>query len=176
LFTIVQPFDGEIACDATVSLGEGPATTQITRTDDGCDDGKGPLAFNFESGVEEGDLFVDFIIQAADGGLTAQFLEVITWTFADPPNVDADEPQHGTVSYDDHVGAGRRVMPWCLIDPRVGGTLPPTLDPATVLPPAPGGEPPHTSCLIESNSHVTMLGDFIATDVVYNVADGKRWR
>jgi hypothetical protein len=175
LFTIVEPFEGAIACGDTTTLEGTGSTYQVTRTDDGCDEGKGPVAFNFESGVEEGDLFVDFIIQSTDSGLIAQFLEVITWNFDGPPNVDAGEPQHGTLSYDDHVGAGRRVMPWCLIDPRVSGTLPPTLDPATVLPPAPGGQPPHTSCLIESNSRVTLLGDFVKLDVVYNIGDGKRW-
>ncbi len=35
------------------------------------------------------------------------------------------------------------------------GALPPLLVPSTVLPVG------HTSCLIESNSHVTMLGDFV---------------
>ena len=46
-------------------------------------------------------------------------------------------------------------MPWCLNDPRVGGALPSPLDPATVLPAG------HTSCLIESKSYVTLLGDFV---------------
>jgi hypothetical protein len=48
--------------------------------------------------------------------------------------------------------------------------LPAPVNTATILPIG------HTSCLIESTSHVTILGDFVATDVVYNVADGKRWR
>jgi hypothetical protein len=180
LFTIVEPFEGEIGCNATVNLGGGQATTQITRGSnaDGstCEDGgKGPLLFNFESGVEGEELFVDFIIEPVEGATQAQFLEVITWTFEDPPNVDAEEPQHATLSYDDHVGAERRVMPWCLIDPRVEGGLPAPLDPATVLPPAPEGEPPHTSCLIESNERVTWDGNLVKVDFVYNVADGKRW-
>jgi hypothetical protein len=181
LFTIVEPFDGEIACETTVELqgeptGAGQATTQISRGPNAggeeCGNGgKGPLLFNFESGAEGDDLFVDFIIQTDDSDTLAQFLEVITWNFEDPPTSD----QNRVLSYDDHVGAGERIMPWCLIDPRVGGTLPATLDPATVLPPAPGGQPPHTSCLIESNSRVTFAGDFVKVDTVYNIADGRRW-
>jgi len=173
LFKVVGVFDGEIACGDTVSLGEGDATTQITRGDDvggGC---KGPLdglLFDFESGTdEEGRLFVDFITAPVDGSGVAQFLEAITWTFDDPPAVPGEE-QTSTISYDDHVGAGERVMPWCLIDPRVGGGLPGSLDPSTVLPLG------HTSCLIEATSRVTLLGDFVEGHVVYNIGDGKRWR
>ena len=79
------------------------------------------------------------------------------------------DPQLGTLSYDDHVGAGKRVMPWCLKDPRVGGALPSPINPATVLPAG------HTSCLLESKGNVTFLGDFVKVDVVYNIGDGKRW-
>jgi hypothetical protein len=178
LFKVVGLFDGEIDCGDTVNLGEGDATTQITRGNDAVTGCKGPedgLLFDFESGVEEGRLFVDFVTAPVDGSAVAQFLEVITWTFDDPPAVPGED-QFRTLSYDDHVGAGERVMPWCVIDPRVGGALPASLDPATVLPPAPEGEPVHTSCLIEATSVVTLFGDFVEVNVVYNIADGRRWR
>jgi hypothetical protein len=171
LFKIVEPFDGEIDCEATVTLGGGAATQQITRgsnTDGGCDGAKGPLAFNFESGVEGDELFVDFMIQPTGDGTMAQFLEVITWNFPSPPA----SGQHRTLFYDDPdpEGAERREMPWCVVDPRVEGGLPPGT-PATN--PLPAG---HTSCLIESNSRVTTSGTFVSVDVVYNVADGRRWK
>ncbi len=129
------------------------------------------LLFDFDAGVEGDRKFVDFVTEAVDGNpaTVAQFLEVITWTFDDPPAVPG-QPQFRTLSYDDHVGAGERVMPWCLKDPRVGGSLPSPLDPATVLPPG------HTSCLIEATSYVTLLGDFVSVDSVYNIGDGKRCR
>ena len=85
------------------------------------------------------------------------------------------EDQHKTLSYDDHVDSGKRVMPWCIADPRDGngdlpvGTSENPVDPSDYLPAG------HTSCLISSTSHVTMLGDFVKVDVVYNVGDGKRW-
>jgi hypothetical protein len=176
LFKLVEPFDGEIDCGETEPLDEGgDATLDITRgldTNGGC---KGPadgLLFNFESGVEGNELFVDFSAEAvdADPATVAQFLEVITWNFDSPPDVPGGEDQHKTLSYDDPGGPGKQVMPWCLKDPRVGGSLPAPVNTATILPIG------HTSCLIESTSHVTILGDFVATDVVYNVADGKRWR
>ena len=173
LFQIVEAFDGEIDCTDTVTLGGGDATNQITRGNDtngGC---KGPvdgLLFNFDSGLEGGRLFVDFVTDPVDANpaTVAQFLEVITWTFDDPPAVPG-QAQQATLSYDDHVGAGERVMPWCLKDPRVGGALPSPLNPATVLPGT------HTSCLIESRSRVTLFGDFVKVDTVYNIGDGKRW-
>jgi hypothetical protein len=173
LFEVVEAFDGEIDCGETVTLGGGDDPTfQTTRANDtngGC---KGPadgLLFNFDAGVEGDRKFVDFVTEAVDGdpATVAQFLEVITWTFDDPPAVPGED-QFRTLSYDDHVGAGERVMPWCLKDPRVGGSLPSPLDPATVLPAG------HTSCLIESQSYVT-LGDFVSVDFVYNIGDGKRW-
>jgi hypothetical protein len=175
LFKLVEAFDGEIDCGETELLDEGgDATLEITRgsdTDGGCKGPEAGLLFNFESGVEGDELFVDFITEEATGESLAQFLEVITWNFDSPPNVDGGDPQHRTLSYDDHIGAGKRVMPWCLADPRDGGGGLPagTVDPSDYLP----GD--HTSCLIESDSHVTILGDFVITDVVYNVADGKRW-
>jgi hypothetical protein len=67
-------------------------------------------------------------------------------------------------------------MPWCLTDPRdSGGNLPvgtpeDSVDTSAYLPEG------HTSCLIESDSTVTMGGDFVVVDVVYNVADGRRWK
>jgi hypothetical protein len=175
LFVLVQPFDGEIDCEETEALDEGgDATLEITRgfdTDGGCKGPEDGLLFNFESGVEGDELFVDFVTEAATGETLAQFLEVITWNFDSPPDVDGGDPQHGTLSYDDHVGAGKRVMPWCLADPReAGGGLPGgVVDTSLYLPAG------HTSCLIEADSHVTMLGDFVKVDVVYNIGDGKRW-
>jgi hypothetical protein len=174
LFVLVQPFDGEIDCGETEALDEGgDATQEITRgfdTNGGC---KGPadgLLFNFESGVDGDELFVDFIVEPVDGNpaTVAQFLEVITWNFDSPPSVPGED-QNKTLSYDDHVGAGKRVMPWCLKDPRVSGSLPAPVNPATILPSG------HTSCLVETTSRVTILGDFVKIDVVYNVGDGKRW-
>jgi hypothetical protein len=184
IFTLVEAFDGEIACGETEPLDEGQdATLQITRGFDTNGDCKGPpdgLLFSFESGVEGDELFVDFIAEPvdADPDTVAQFLEVITWSFDAPPNVDVGDEQHRTLSYDDHVGAGKRVMPWCDADPRdedgdlpVGTALNP-VDPSDYLPGDPGE---HTSCLIETTSHVTILGDFVKVDVVYNVGDGKRY-
>jgi hypothetical protein len=181
IFNLVEAFDGEIDCTETEILVEGEnASMQITRgfdTDGGC---KGPpdgLLFSFESGVEGDELFVDFIAEPvdADPDTIAQFLELITWNFDSPPDVPGGEDQHRTLSYDDHVGAGKRVMPWCLADPRdedgdlpVGTALNP-VDPSDYLPAG------HTSCLIETTSHVTILGDFVKVDIVYNVGDGKRY-
>jgi hypothetical protein len=186
LFKLVSPFEGEIDCTEAESLGDDHVTLDITRgfdTDGGC---KGPpdgLLFNFESGIEEdGELFVDFVVAPVNGesSAQAQFLEVITWTFADPPDVPGGADQHGTLFYDDPDVEGfppilRQVMPWCISDPRDGsGSLPadPVTIPAQVLPPG------HTSCLIESNHRVVGMFDstFVTVDVVYNVADGKRWR
>jgi hypothetical protein len=64
-------------------------------------------------------------------------------------------------------------MPWCLVDPRVEGELPTgtSEDPVDTTLILPEG---HTSCLIESESHVTMLGSFVSTDTVYGIADGFR--
>jgi len=170
LFSVVEVFDGEIDCETTVVLGGGDdPTMQITRgndTDGGC---KGPvdgLLFNFDAGVDAGRKFVDFVTEPVDANpsTVAQFLEVITWTFADPPNVVGGAAQQRTLYYDDHVtGVPERVMPWCLKDPRPIG-------PGTtgVLPSG------HTSCLIEANSQVTMAGDFETTHTIYNIGDGKR--
>jgi hypothetical protein len=173
LFVLVQPFDGEIDCGETESLDEGgDATLEITRgfdTDGGCKGPEAGLLFNFESGVEGDELFVDFITEPTTGETVAQFLEVITWNFDSPPNVDVED-QNKTLSYDDHVGAGKRVMPWCLADPRDGGNLPGGVVNTSLYLPA-----GHTSCLIETTSRVTILGDFVKVDVVYNVGDGKRW-
>ncbi len=175
LFKLVDVFDGDIDCADTVTLGGGAdATQQITRGNDSNGACKGPangLLFNFDAGIENGRKFVDFVTEPVDGdpATVAQFLEVITWTFEDPPSVEGGS-QFIPISYDDHVGAGIRVMPWCLQDPRVGGSLPSPLDPATVLPSG------HTSCLIESENHSTLTGDFVSIDTVYNVGDGKRYK
>ena len=180
LFELVESFDGEIDCGEDETQSGEDATLNITRgfdTNGGC---KGPtdgLLFNFEAGTEGNELFVDFITEPVTGASVAQFLEVITWEFDSPP---AAPPQHLTLSYDDHVGAGKRVMPWCKRDPRVNasGDLPTgVVDPFTYLPTG------HTSCLIESSSRVTgvldilnhPLGTFIKVDIVYNIGDGKRW-
>jgi hypothetical protein len=174
LFQVVEAFDGEIDCGETTTLGGGDDPTfQTTRGNDTDGNCKGPvdgLLFNFEAGEEGTRKFVDFVTDPVDGNpaTVAQFLEVITWTFDDPPAVPGED-QFRTLSYDDHVGAGERVMPWCLKDPRVGGVLPSPLNPATVLPVG------HTSCLLESKSYVTLLGDFVSIDTVYNIGDGKRW-
>ncbi|HVR79865.1 MAG TPA: hypothetical protein VMS99_15920 [Acidimicrobiia bacterium] len=187
LFQVVEAFDGEIDCGDTVSLGGGDATSQITRgtdLDGGCKGPEDGLLFNFESGVEGDRLFVDFITEPvdADPDTVAQFLEVITWRYDGPPDVPGGESQVRILSYDDHVGAGERVMPWCLIDPRDGaGDLPvgTVLDPVDTTEILPTG---HTSCLIESRSYVTGLmdildhpmGTFLEVDIIYNVGDGKR--
>jgi hypothetical protein len=173
LFQLAEVFDGEIDCGDTVTLGGGDDPTfQTTRANDtngGCKGPEDGLLFNFDAGVEGDRKFVDFVTEPVDASsaTVAQFLEVITWTFDDPPAVPGED-QFRTLSYDDHVGAGERVMPWCLKDPRLGGSLPSPLDPATVLPAG------HTSCLIESTSYVS-LGDFVSVDFVYNIGDGKRW-
>ena len=189
VFGLVESFDGEIDCTENEILIEGEdATFSITRgfdIDGGC---KGPpdgLLFDFEAGTEGNELFVDFIAEPvdADPDTVAQFLEVITWRFDAPPNVPGGDDQHRTLSYDDHVGDGKRVMPWCLSDPRDGagdlpvGTVSDPVDPDDYLPAG------HTSCLIESGSRVTGLADilsfplgtFIKVDVVYNIGDGKRY-
>jgi hypothetical protein len=188
LFQMVESFDGEIDCTETDTLSGEDATLDITRgfdTDGGC---KGPpdgLLFNFDSGVEGDELFVDFIAEPVDGDpdTVAQFLEVITWRFDSPPDVDAGDTQHRTLSYDDHVGDPKRDMPWCLTDPRDAsgelpiGTVSAPVDPHDYVPVG------HTSCLIESSSRVTgvldllshPLGTFLKVDVVYNFGDGKRW-
>jgi hypothetical protein len=161
LFILVQPFDGEIDCGETEPLDEGgDATTEITRGFDTSGECKGPadgLLFNFESGMEGDELFVDFITEPVDGDTLAQFLEVITWNFGSPPDVINGDDQHKTLSYE-----------------RVGDGLPGgsgvTVDPSDFLPTG------HTSCLIESSSKVTITGAFVAVDVVYNVAYCKRWR
>lgn len=174
LFQLVDTFDGEIACDETEPLlsGEsGTATFLIYRGFDttGEPDCKGPtdgLLYSFTAGEEDGRLFVDFVAESvdADDNTNAQFLEVITWTFPNPPDVDGGEDQFRTLTYDDHVGFGDRVMPWCVIDPRPLSATSQEAMPA-------GG---HTSCLIESTSGVTLLGDFVKVDKVYNIGDGKR--
>ena len=70
LFKLVAPFDGELDCTETASLGSGDATTEITRandTDGGC---KGPvngLLFNFDSGVDGSRLFVDMVTDPVEG-------------------------------------------------------------------------------------------------------------
>jgi len=180
LFRVVDAFDGEIDCGEDETQSGEDATLHITRgfdTDGGC---KGPtdgLLFNFEAGTEGNELFVDFITEPVGGASVAQFLEVITWEFDNPPDVSSG-PQHRTISYDDHVGDGKRVMPWCKEDPRVdtSGVLP-AGNPADYLPLG------HTSCLIESSSRVTgvldildyPLGTFLKVDIVYNIGDGKRY-
>jgi len=171
LFNIVKVFDGEIDCeDPAEKPGANYEVTRGLDTDGFC---KGPvdgLLYNFEAGSEtvggEVRLFVDFVTEPVDTNTAtvAQFLEVITWTFADPPNVVGGAAQQRTLYYDDHVtGVPERVMPWCLKDPRPIG-------PGTtgVLPSG------HTSCLIEANSQVTMAGDFETTHTIYNIGDGKR--
>jgi hypothetical protein len=174
LFQVAEIFDGEIDCGGSTTLGGGDATFQITRGDDIDGECKGPedgLLFNFESGVEGDRLFVDFVTEPVDTNTStvAQFLEVITWTFDAPPDVVGGAAQQRTLFYDDHVGAGERVMPWCLMDPRVGGALPAGgANPALILPAG------HTSCLIEANSRVTMTGDFVTGHSIYNIGDGKR--
>jgi len=190
LFKLVAPFDGEIVCGETEPpLGGDDATLDITRGFDTNGACKGPvdgLLFNFDSGVEGDELFVDFIAEPvdADPDTVAQFLEVITWRFDSPPDVPGGEAQHRTLSYDDHVGDDKRVMPWCLADPRDGsgnlpvGTVSSPVDTSVYLPAG------HTSCLIESNGRVAGFfdllghpaGTFITVDTVYNVGDGKRWR
>ncbi len=195
LFKLVEAFDGEIDCGETEPLVGEDATLSITRGFDtrsvneepAC---KGPadgLLFNFDSGVEGSELFVDFIAEPvdADPDTVAQFLEVITWRFDSPPNVTT-EPQHRTLSYDDNPvdSIPRRVMPWCKRDPRVNaagdlpvGTASNPVDTSLYLPTG------HTSCLIASSSRVTgivdvlsyPLGTFVKVDIVYNVGDGKRW-
>jgi len=163
--------DGEIDCeDPAEKPGANYEVTRGLDTDGFC---KGPvdgLLYNFEAGSEtvggEVRLFVDFVTEPVDTNTAtvAQFLEVITWTFADPPNVVGGAAQQRTLYYDDHVtGVPERVMPWCLKDPRPIG-------PGTtgVLPSG------HTSCLIEANSQVTMAGDFETTHTIYNIGDGKR--
>jgi hypothetical protein len=189
VFEVVEAFDGEIDCTENEILIEGEnATFSITRGSDIDGECKGPengLLFNFEAGTEGNELFVDFIAEPvdADPDTVAQFLEVITWRFDSPPDVPNGDPQHRTLSYDDHVGDGKRVMPWCLSDPRDGagdlpvGTVSAPVDPSAYLPAG------HTSCLIESASRVTGLADilshplgtFIKVDVVYNIGDGKRY-
>ncbi len=189
LFGVVQAFDGDIACGDTETLSDGGnAVFQTTRGFDIDGECKGPedgLLFNFESGTEGDELFVDFVTEPVDThpDTVAQFLEVITWSFDAPPDVPGGDDQQKTLSYDDHLGEGKRLMPWCLQDPRdengdlpVGTSTDP-VDPSMYLPTG------HTSCLIESNSHVTgiaeilqyPLGTFIKVDVVYNTGDGKRW-
>jgi hypothetical protein len=175
LLEVVEAFEGEIDCGETEIIIESEnATFQTTRgfdTNGGCKGPEDGLLFSFEAGTDGDELFVDFITEPVDSlpATVAQFVEVITWRFATPPNVSGGEAQLGTLSYDDHVGAGKRVMPWCLKDPRVGGSLPAPINPATVLPAG------HTSCLLESEGNVTFLGDFVKVDVVYNIGDGKRW-
>jgi hypothetical protein len=194
IFKLVEAFEGEIDCTETETLVDGDeAIFEVTRGFDTHVDPeteapacKGPadgLLFNYESGEDGDELFVDFITEPVDDDFdtVAQFLEVITWNFTSPPNVDAEPPnsQHKTLFYDDpefddYPVVGRRVMPWCKMDPRVGGQLPvPTLDdPVDTSLYLPDG---HTSCLIDSHSFVTPDGDFIKEDVVYNIGDGKRW-
>ena len=182
VFKVVAPFDGDLACgEKTPPLVGDHATTEITRGNDAISDGcKGPvngLLYNFDSGVEGDRLFVDMVTEPVPGSeAVAQFLETITWTYDNPPDVPGGDPQQRTLFYDDHVDAGERVMPWCLIDPRgEGGALAAGLDPETVLPdPVPATDPPHTSCLIASESHVTMSGAFVTTHSIYNIGDGKR--
>jgi hypothetical protein len=181
VFQLVEAFDGEIKCDfEPEELGGGDDPTFEVRrgldTDGGC---KGPddgLLYNFDAGEEGDGLFVDFVTDPwdEDPATVAQFLEVITWTFDDPPAT----AQFHTLSYDDHLGQGERDMPWCLKDPRMGedmDELPAPIDTTTILP------DDHTSCLIESSSYVTpsddpSLEDFIVVDVIYNIGDGKRSR
>ncbi len=189
LLRVVDAFDGEIDCTENEILIEGEnATFSVTRGFDTNGECKGPtdgLLFDFSAGTEGNELFVDFITEPvdADPDTVAQFLEVITWQFDSPPDVPGGDDQHRTLSYDDHVNAGKRVMPWCLEDPRdENGNLPvgTVSDPVDTTQYLPTG---HTSCLIQSGSRVTGLGDifdflpgtFIKVDVVYNIGDGKRY-
>jgi hypothetical protein len=177
LFRLVEAFDGEIDCTENEILIESEdATFSVTRgydTDGGC---KGPadgLLYTFAAGTEDNELFVDFITEPVEDNpatVFAQFLEEITWEFPSPPDVPT-EPQHRTLSYDDHVGIGKRVMPWCLEDPRDGaGNLPGgVVDPDDYLPAG------HTSCLIEVSSYVSPDGTFTTVHTIYNIGDGKRW-
>lgn len=189
LFVLVESFDGEIDCTESEILIEGEdATFHVTRgldIDGGCKGPENGLLFTFEAGAEGDELFVDFVTEPvdADPDIVAQFLEVITWRFDNPPNVAGGDEQFRTLSYDDHLSAGKRVMPWCLIDPRdESGDLPvgtssEPVDTAEILPTG------HTSCLVESRSYVTGLADilshplgtFLKVDIVYNIGDGKRW-
>jgi hypothetical protein len=185
LFVIADVFDGEIDCTDTETLTDGPeATFQITRgydLDGGCKGPEDGLLYNYESGTDGSRLFVNFATEPVAGDAVAQFLEEITWRFAGAPNVPGGASQHRTLSYDD--GAGERVMPWCLKDPRDDGVNLPTgsvgspVDTSQILPAG------HTSCLVESKERVTgftdvlsyPLGTFIKTDIVYNIGDGKRY-
>ena len=186
IFRVVDAFDGEITCGQTETLEGGDVTLTITRGDDtdgGCKGFAERLLYNFEAGTEGTELFVDFVTEpvVAEPDAVAQFLEVITWRFEDPPNVDAEppQPQHRTLFYDDHLTEteNKRVMPWCLADPRVDGSNAlPAGNPADYVPLG------HTSCLISSSSRVTGFldfgiepGTFIKVDTVYNFGDGKRW-
>jgi hypothetical protein len=170
VFHLVETFDGEIDCGETATLSGDDATFAITRGNDTDGNCKGPvdgLLFDFESGLEGERLFVDFVTEPVGGTAFAQFLEVITWEYDSPPDVDGGDSQQRTLSYDDNGPIdppGERVMPWCLTDPRPLSTTSPLAMPAG-----------HTSCLIESTSHVTLLGDFVKVDIVYNIGDGKRW-
>jgi hypothetical protein len=169
VFHLVETFDGEIDCGETATLSGDDVTFAITRGNDTDGYCKGPvdgLLFDFESGVEGDRLFVDFVTEPVGGTAFAQFLEVITWEYDSPPDVPGGDPQQRTLSYDDNgpVPPGERVMPWCLKDPRPLSAASPSAMPTG-----------HTSCLIESTSHVTLLGDFVKVDIVYNIGDGKRW-
>ncbi len=126
LFRLVEAFDGEIACgESTPPLGGGNATSTVTRGDDtdgGCKGVDGKLLYNFDSGTDGTELFVDFFTEPIDeiDTTVAQFLEVITWDFVGPPPAP---PQHRILSYDDPPlnGApdvGKQAMPWCKKDPR----------------------------------------------------------
>ncbi len=179
VFNIVEVFDGEIDCGDTANLGGGSDPDfQTTRGDDTDGACKGPvngLLFNFDTGsLGDGRKFVDFVtVNPGSGTGTAQFLEEINWTSDAPPDTEAGDDQLATLTYDDHVGAGERVMPWCLMDPRVGGNLPTgteedPVDTSLILPEG------HTSCLIASESHVTLFGSYVSTDTVYGIADGFR--
>ena len=75
------------------TLEGGDVTLTITRgydTDGGCKGLAERLLYNFEAGTEGTELFVDFVTEPVGAEhAVAQFLEVITWRFEDPPNVDA---------------------------------------------------------------------------------------
>jgi hypothetical protein len=183
LFRLVEAFDGEIACgESTLPLGGGNATSTITRGDDtdgGCKGVDGKLLYNFDSGTDGTELFVDFFTEPIDeiNTTVAQFLEVITWEFTSPP---AAPSQHRILSYDDPplnnaTDVGKQPMPWCKEDPRVGdpevnGGLP--SGPVVTSDYLPGN---HTSCLIDVHSHVNPDGTFTTVHTIYNIGDGKRW-
>jgi hypothetical protein len=152
-----------ITSGGTVDLGN----FTITR---GSDD-KGPLAFTFDTGYDQATdrFFVDF--QAFGGAQTekARFLEIILWNLdTPPPNAN---PQERPLYYDDHVGKGERLMPWCKED-LWNETTRSAFFPAKSVNPLPYG---HTSCRIYTETEVTATG-LVSRDYVFTEIDGARWK